>query len=187
MEFIDTYPIQIKDLQASLLFVAKRDVRFYLTGVFVGKGMISATNGFLVLICDEPAVKEIELIIPSAVVKSFISKMGTKRDLEVNLSKIDDDFWLLHHRDCYELFKPIDGKYPDVTRIDMPKPESYESKQFPHLNFDYLMLFHKASAIYLKIPSPKIYPTSPNGNAYMEINDRVHGVISPMRNSDYDN
>ena len=184
MDLLATYTLRYDDLRACLLFSAKNDPRVHLQSVMVGRGLVCATNGRIALICDEPEANGFEIIIPSAVVKSFIAKVGTKRDLTVGLSKVNKEFWLLHRYDCYEIFKPIEEKFPDIKRVDMPKPESYESKQFPLFNFDFLMVFHKASAIYLKIPAPRIYPTSTNGNAYIEINDRVHGIICPMHSEE---
>ncbi len=184
MDLLATYTLRYDDLRACLLFSAKSDPRSYLQSIQVGHGLVCATNGHMVLICDEPEAVGFDVLIPSAVVKSFIAKLGTKRDFFVNLSQVSSEFWLLHHYECYELFKPLEGKFPDIKKVDMPKPESYESKQFPLLNFDFLMVFHKASAIYLKMPAPRIYPTSTNGNVYIEINDRVHGIICPMRSEE---
>ncbi|EZQ12099.1 hypothetical protein [Acinetobacter sp. Ver3] len=182
MKFKNSYPILYKDLQACLIFTAKQDVRFYLKGVYVGKGIISATHGHAALICDAPESEEIDLIIPRESIASLIRKLGKSERIDyVNLHEISEEFWLLQYSDAFELFRPINGKFPDVKKIDFQKPERYTAEEFPTFNFDYLMDFRKAAAIYMKFIAPKIYPTSVNGTAYIEINDRVHGLLMPAR------
>ena len=183
MEFKETFELDYADLQACSLFKATSDVRFYLMGVYVGGGIIAATNGHCCLICNVPEVDGLDLIIPAESINSLIRKVGKKPRIKtVLLHKLDDGYWLLDHVGSYELFKPIDGKFPNVKRVDIPKPEKYPDAGFPQFNFDYLRDFQKAADAYLgRGAMPKLFPTSLNGVCYVEINDRVHGLIMPLK------
>lgn len=179
-----THELQYKDLQASMLFTANQDVRFYLMGVYVGKGVVAATNGHALILCDEPEAKDLDLIIPKYIIKSLCTKVGKKPNIQtVLLHDVGGGFWLLQHAgsDSYELFKPIDGKFPDIKRVDIPKPEKYTAESFPDFDFDYLNLFLKACRVYNGYSHPKLFPTTENDRCYVEIDDRVHGVLMPRR------
>ncbi|SSV74930.1 hypothetical protein [Acinetobacter baumannii] len=56
MNFKKQVSLTYKHLQATSLFAAQREVRFYLMGVLVKDGMMAATNGHCALICDAPEV-----------------------------------------------------------------------------------------------------------------------------------
>lgn len=182
MEFLKTYSLPYQDLQACLIFTAKQDIRFDLCGIYVGQGIIAGTHGHAALICEAPEVEDADLIIPREAIISLIRKLGKSKSIKsVALHKIDDDFWLLQHADVLEIFRPISGKFPDIKRVDIPKPERYTAEEFPTFNFDYLLDIRKAASIYMGFVAPKIYPTTSNGTAYIEINDRVHGLLMPAR------
>ena len=53
MKFLKTIELQYGDLKAASLCKAKNDVRFYLCGIYLGDGFISATNGHVALIINE--------------------------------------------------------------------------------------------------------------------------------------
>lgn len=183
MEFIKTVEIDYKHLRACALFKAHMDVRFYLCGVAIRNGQMCATNGHVLLVCDEPETVGIDVIIPSETIKSILGKLGTKFKGKINLHQIDDEFWMLSWGNLYELFKPVDGKYPAIEKVDLKKPESTKIEYFPVFDFDYLIKFKKAMEIVtgFKVGSPRLYPTSTNGACYVEIDEFVHGVIMPMK------
>lgn len=184
MEFLNTIELNYNDLRACNLFRATNDVRFYLCGVYVGQGGVVATDGHRLLVCDEPEAESLDLIIPGEVIKSLIAKVGRNPKIKkVLLHQVKDSkYWLLDHIGSYELFIPIDGKFPEWKRVDMPKPEKYTAESFPQFNFDYLNDFLKVARIYGNVISqPKLFPTTASERCYVEINERVHGVIMPMR------
>ena len=183
MKFKKTIELQYNDLRACALFKASNDVRFYLCGIHIGDGAVVATNGHTLLVCYEPNADGVDLIIPADAIASIIKKVGTRPNIKsILLHQIEDsEFWLLQHvNGSYELFKPLDGKYPEWKRVDMPKPEKYTAESFPQFNFDYLNDFLKVAKIY-SIYQPKLFPTTENERCYVEIDDRVHGIIMPMR------
>ena len=186
MKFKKTIELQYNDLRACALFKASNDVRFYLCGIHIGDGAVVATNGHTLLVCDEPNADGVDLIIPADAIASIIKKVGTRPNIKsILLHEIEDsEFWLLQHvNGSYELFKPIDGKYPAWKRVDMPKPEKYTAESFPQFDFDYLNSFKKVAQIYAgnSVAQPRLFPTTANDRCYVEINDRVHGVIMPIR------
>ncbi|OTG87835.1 hypothetical protein [Acinetobacter sp. ANC 3813] len=185
MEFKKTYAVRYKDLRACLLMTANKDVRKYLCGVYVGQGMVAGCNGRMALICEEPDLKDLELVIPKSSIISLAKKLGQRDSIEyVQLHQIDEQFWLLQHENNYELFEPIEGKYPNIRGVDIPKPEKYTAEAFPVFNLDYLLAFRQAAAVYLRVLTPKLYPTTTNGSMYIEINERIHGILLPMRSGE---
>ncbi len=172
MNFIKTIELQYKNLKAAALFKAKRDVRFYLCAVYVGNGFIASTNGHVMLICEELEASGMDMIIPAEAVDSLIKKVGNHPLTKTTkLHQVDDEFWLLDHNGAYELFKPVNGKYPDIKKVDIAKPTEIQFKDYPRFNLEYLSLFQKAAQIY-RTEFPTIYPTTEKDRAYVEITKR---------------
>lgn len=182
MKFIKTIELQYKDLKAASLCKAKNDVRFYLCGVYLGDGFLASTNGHVGLIIDEPNLNGFDLIIPSETIDSLIKKVGNSPMLKtVELHKLDDDFWLLDHNGSFELFKPLDGKFPDIKKIDIEKPKDIKFKDFPVFDITYLNLFLKVGKVLGLSISPTVLPTTETGCAYVDITDKAHGLLMPRR------
>lgn len=181
MEFLKQVSVKYSHLQAALLFAAKIDVRFYLTGVLVKDGMVAATNGHCALICNSDDVSGMEIIIPRIAIESLIKKLGKNPMQDViTISQIDKEFWLMDYKnDVFEMFKPIDGKFPDISRVDIAKP-SEAPKEFVHWNLDYLHMFMKCAKT-LKVLYPKFFPTAHDKSTYVELNEEVHGILMPIR------
>ncbi|CAM0682262.1 hypothetical protein RAN67_04225 [Acinetobacter baumannii] len=181
MNFKRQVTLTYRHLQATSLFAAQREVRFYLMGVLVKDGMMAATNGHCALICDAPEVQDIEVIIPIEIVKSFIKKVGNNPKVKtITLSQIDDEFWLLDYENgMFEFFRPIDGKFPDISRVDIPKPTE-PPKEFVQWNLEYVSNFMKCSKI-LNCRFPLFYPSGATTSTYVEFVDGVHGLLMPLR------
>lgn len=181
MKFKKEFEISYSHLRAAFLFSAKIDVRFYLMGVLIKDGMIAATNGHAALICDAPNVPNVELIIPRETVDSIIKKVGNKPRKDVlTIRQIDDEFWLIDWQDnSFELFRPVDGKFPDIKRVDIQKP-SEPPKEFVQFNLEYIQTFMKAAKV-LNIAYPLFYPTGANTTSYVELTNDVHGILMPIR------
>ena len=182
MKFLETVEINYCDLKAASLCKAKNDVRFYLCGVYLGDGFISSTNGYVALIIDEDNLKGFDLIIPAETIDSLVKKVGNTPMLKtVKIHKLDDGFWLLDHNGSYELFRPIDGKYPDIKRIDIKKPTDIQFKEYPSFDFVYLNIFLKVNKSLGVHASPRIYPTTEKNVAYVELTEKAHGLLMPKR------
>lgn len=181
MEFIKQVTVKYSHLQAALTFAAKNDVRFYLTGVQVKDGMIAATNGHAAIICDSDDAQDLEIIIPRIAIESLIKKLGKKPIYDlINISQVDEEFWLMDYMDdVFEIFKPIDGKFPDIKRVDISKP-TQPPTQFVHYNFEYINLFLKCAKT-LNVAFPKFYPSETGKAVYVELCDDAHGILMPLR------
>jgi DNA polymerase-3 subunit beta len=128
--------INIETLRALLPLAAKKDVRYYLNGVYVDfqrdKTIYVATNGAVLGLYTETVENEniFDIIIPCDVVKQLKPKRGTAKwgdltfDPEKNTARIvnpgaSQDFG----------FTPLDGKFPDYTKV-IPSETSGEAAQF---------------------------------------------------------
>jgi len=181
MEFKKTIELQYDNLKATALCKAKNDVRFYLTGIYIGDGFVAATNGHMALICIEPDTVGMDVIIPGDAIDSLIRKVGNKSKIKTTLlHQIDDEFWCLNHGGNFEMFRLIEGKYPDIKRVDIPKPTEIQFKFYPKFNLEYLSIFQKVAKVY-KQAFPSFYPTTENHSAYVEITSDVHGILMPCR------
>lgn len=183
MEFLKQVTVKYSHLQAALPFAAKQDVRFYLTSVLVKDGLIAATNGHCALICDATDVNDMEIIIPRIAIESLIKKLGKNPMYDsITISQIDKDFWLMDYmNDVFEMFKPIDGKFPDIKKVDVSKPTQPPSG-FVHYNFEYINLFLKCAKT-LKVAFPRFFPTDHNKAIYVELCEDAHGILMPLRDS----
>ena len=99
----------------------------------------------------------------------------------VELHQLEDGFWLFGHNGSYELFKPIEGKFPNIKRIDIKKPEKITFTDYPIFDINYLTTFLKAGKVFGMKTSPVVYPTTEKECAYVELTDRTHGLLMPLR------
>lgn len=165
-------------LQAAVIHSASKDVRLYLCGVYIGDGFIAATDGHrLIMINDN--VCGCGLIIPRDAIISLAKK--AKRG-NVTIEIKDDGFGLMSCNGQYEYFKFIDGKFPDISRADMPEPKQPVA-EWLLINTDYLRDFAKSMQILTenKIAQPIVKPTSKNERAYISMTDYAHGILMPMK------
>ena len=180
MKILKTTELNYDDLRALSLCKAKQEVRFYLMGVCIAEGFMAATNGHLALIVDSEELIGFDLIIPAEPLDSLIKKLGRNPLIKtVQLHKMTEGFYLLECNGSYELFKPVDGKFPDIKRIDIEEPTEVRFETYPYFNLDYLNVCRKIGQIYKT--SPHFMPTSTEGVAYIKIKSNVHGLLMPMR------
>lgn len=173
-----------KYLQACLPHAAKKDVRFYLCGLYLGDGFMASTDGHRLMIIRDSAFNGCNYIIPRETVTSFLRKLGKNpRYNIVTLETLDNGFNTIECMGEYEYFKFIDGKYPDVTRVDIPKPREIVAANF-YFNPEYLLDFQKSAQFLTgnRCSTPEVKQTGQNSVAYIELHaDNAHGVLMPMR------
>ena len=170
-------------LRACFPHIAKNEVRFYLCGIYLGDGFMAATNGHKLIMIHDECFKGCDYIIPGEAVDFFIKKLGTNpMNKSVTLTIGDDGFNIMELMDRYEYFKFIDGKFPLVNRVDIPKPE--KSEGHPMFNVSYMAQFVKSFKILNKSNHAEGLSILTRGNtesAYVELTDNAHGVIMPLR------
>jgi DNA polymerase-3 subunit beta len=178
--------INIEALRALLPLAAKKDVRYYLNGVFVDfqrdKTIYVATNGAVLGLYTETVENEniFDIIIPGDVVKQLKPKPGTAKwgdlifDLVSNTARITNpgasqDFG----------FTPLEGKFPDYTKV-IPGATSGEGAQF---DAELLYLFAQVNKSFgAKFPGR--FKLDHNGAAGALVHlslDEFIGVIMPVR------
>ena len=182
MKFLKSIELQYDELKALSLCKAKQDVRFYLCGIYIGDGLMASTNGHIALVVDSPETSGMDLIIPAETIDSLVKKVGNNPMIKtVDLHQLEDGFWLFDHNGSYELFKPIEGKFPNIKRIDIKKPEKITFTDYPIFDINYLATFLKAGKVFGMKTSPVVYPTAEKECAYVELTDRTHGLLMPRR------
>lgn len=171
-----------KYLRAAVNHTTKNDVRWYLTGVYLGDGYIASTNGHHAIIINDPEIYGLGLIIPSDAIKSLIRKVGTKFIGNVSIEVKDGGFGLMSCNGYYEYFKFINEKFPDIKKVDVPEPQE-PLATWVYINPDYLKLFQKSMHELngSKIGAPLLKPTGENSVIYVELTDYAHGLLMPLR------
>lgn len=166
-------------LKAAVIHCASRDVRFYLTGVYLGDGYLAATDGHKLIIIDDD-ILGLGLIIPRDAIISLGKKVKSDFDVEIEIK--DNGFGLMSCAGQYEYFKFIEGKFSVVSKADIPEPEQ-PIATFMYFNSDYLRDFSKSMQILTgnKAAHPIVKSTGTNSSAYIKLTDYAHGVLMPMR------
>lgn len=183
--------LDYKHIWASANFMAQKEVRFYLNGIFVDGENIVSTDGRAMLICNmennEDFKKEYNngIIIPEYAINSIIRKLGKPNKLntinKITLSKFDDGCFLLSDQlNAHEYFRNVEGRFPDYKRVDIPRPTE-PPKQFSMLDPKYLIKISKISKG-LNIIYPMIYfGEFETQVAYVELSKEIHCLIMPLR------
>ena len=167
--------IPVNVLKAMSLLASKKDVRYYLNGVYVESNSqhtrIVATDGHILGLYQTPETahsdEAFSIIIPSEI----IAKLDKKDNF---LSTNEHDNWVIDGI----AFTPIDGKFPDYQRV-LPRGEM--TNEVAQFNPDFITRFQKVG----KLLGQKIAPTiSHNGgsSALVDIGlSQFVGVMMPLR------
>lgn len=182
-------------IAAAKLAAAHQDVRFYLVGVKIGNGVVAGTNGHIAVIIEDESLKDVpEMIIPKDTVEWLIKKVG-KRNANRYTAEISDmpgmeGFKIIkvyspdNGLHVFEIFRPIDGKYPDVMRVLVKRDKS--GAVAPSFNFDYIKIMAEARQVLTGSRIQDIqafFGDSANDVVYfpLGVNDAYHGLVMPMR------
>ena len=130
-------------LEASILFQAKNDVRFYLNGVLFKKnGEVCAANGHYAIICDKHQSEIDEDVIVSIgarVTKAYSNAIIDTESGVVEYLNLDEQ------RVAIGLCDVINGKFPDMERINTGATKKTDLIGF---NAQYLQLAAKAAKLF---------------------------------------
>lgn len=135
--------IKTNELQAMLLTAAKKDVRYYLNGVFVHIQpeliRLVSTDGshMSVLRVEHDKVNgAAEIIIPRDIIAGLDKKGGV-----VILEDQPDGKWrITEHTGRVTQFSPIDGKFPDFRRVMPVNLDGQATQIDPELLVDFKKL-----------------------------------------------
>ena len=200
METTNLNPITINTnaLRAAVHCVAdKKDLRYYLHGVYVkikqGKAtnepraVVAGTNGSILFV----GLSEVETVNPlqpltwwfdqSLIIPIDAIKALDKKALTVHLSQIDANTYRLGNI----VFTPIDGQYPDIARV-IPDSMLLDSKAQTPANYhpDYLTRANKALQAFYGAKPTTVYELAQYGTdaGIMHAGEtRAQVVIMPIR------
>jgi DNA polymerase-3 subunit beta len=161
-------------LQAMSILASKKDVRYYLNGVYVmgtpKKVRYVATDGHILGLYqsnDYLPEENFDLIIPNEV----IAKLEKNKDHE--LSFIEGK-WQIDNM----IFTPVDGKFPDYQRV---LPRGDVSNEVAQFNPDFIVRFQKVGKLLVKNAVPTIaHNGSSSSLVDIGLSDFI-GVMMPIR------
>lgn len=166
-------------LKAVMMAAAKKDVRYYLNGVMVRNGEMTATNGHMVLLIRSESIKsDGEYIIDNDTLKMIVtSHKGIKG---ANRVEVVDSMTTTGSSKIH--ITPVDGKFPDVNRVIPQEP----SGEIAYFNAEYLLACQKANGEFLgsKYPWVKLQNNGQAGAKFEsedEDGNKLIGVVMPVR------
>ena len=195
--------LKFNALKAALLYVAKKDVRFYLEGVHVTKDTIEATNGHILFQYDNSEVVQdgcplhLDVIIPELALQVFVAKVEAKlkaakvdfRNVDVELEVVAGESKLhggykLTYFDIEEKFTAIDGKYPDTKRVVPRLGAEVDTTQIG-LDMGYMSTIFKTTKLLTKVktadPVMHFYGSNNGVRFTWQWDDKATVVLMPKR------
>jgi DNA polymerase-3 subunit beta len=178
--------INIEALRALLPLAAKKDVRYYLNGVFVDfqrdKTIYVATNGAVLGLYTETVENEniFDIAVPVDVVKQLKPKPGTAKWGDLTFDPVSNTARIINPGAGQDFgFTPLDGKYPDYTKV-IPTETSGEVAQF---DAELLYLFAQVNKSFgAKYPGRIKIDHNGNAGALVHLSrEEFTGVIMPFR------
>lgn len=180
--------IQRNAFKAVSLFQAVKDVRYYLNGVCVKASptetRLIATDGHTLAVHRQQFANDgylPELIIPSDTVKTVLSWKAAHKslnDLPMELTFNGDECRITWCGDKVAVFKRIDGKFPDYTRV-IPESLTGETAQF---NPDYISRCQRARECFGNAYFVEIGHNG-TGPALINVDESMAVVVMPIRGS----
>ena len=180
--------IQRKAFKAVSLFQAVKDVRYYLNGVCVKASTtetrLIATDGHTMAVhrAEHQNTEYLpECIITSDTVKTVLSWKATLKslnDVPMELTFHGDECRITWCGDKIAIFKRIDGKFPDYTRV-IPESLSGETAQF---NPDYISRCQRAREAMGNNNLVGIGHNGPSA-ALIDVDESMAVVVMPIRGS----
>jgi DNA polymerase-3 subunit beta len=180
--------IQKNALKAVSRFASKDDIRYYLVGVYVEatetETRLVATDGHTLLVHRSIAANTHRWsgIIPLDTVNAILKhKTASKKvDFSIELSECGGTEARIDYAGQAFIFKPVDGKFPDYTRV-IPREISGEAACYQP---EYLQRVYDA-AVDLGAVTHKIgrFAMGYNGNSgtVCAINDDCLAIVMPLR------
>jgi len=188
---MNQFHIKQNTLDAMLLIAAKKDIRYYLNGVYIEfNDQISRAVG-----CDGHKLGIFQNAAPDnrgngsiIVPREVIENLPKKCDI-LTFSQISDTHWEINTGNATIKFAPCDAKYPDFRRVVHGIQTAGTSGVAAGYNLDYLNQFEKCGNILAgsKLRMGNRLRLHHNGDnaALVLLNcvDGFAGVVMPLRDS----
>lgn len=131
-------------IDAAMAAVSKEETRYYLKGVFIdGRGFIAATNGHMAFAarCNDayklasvmptyPSDALPGVIVPSDAILQAGKAAGRAKGLCYVIERDANGLWWLLYGNARIHFEPVDGSFPDWTRIIPHAPETLTAAHY---------------------------------------------------------
>lgn len=125
-------------IDAALCAVSKEETRYYLKGVFIdARGFIAATNGhiaFAARCTDAFKLQDVKpahcadalpgLIVPDTALRQANKAAGRAKGLCYVIERDANGLWWVLYGNARVHFEPVDGSFPDWTRVVPTAPET---------------------------------------------------------------
>jgi len=188
---MNQFHIKQSTLDAILLIAAKKDIRYYLNGVYIEfNDQISRAVG-----CDGHKLGIYQNAAPDnrgngsiIIPRDVIENLPKKCDI-LTFSQISDTHWEINTGNATIKFAPCDAKYPDFRRVVHGIQTAGTSGQAAGYNLDYLNQFEKCGNILAgsKLRMGNRLRLHHNGDAaglvLLNCVDGFAGVVMPLRDS----
>ena len=185
------FHVKQSTLDAMLLIAAKKDIRYYLNGVYIEfNDQISRAVG-----CDGHKLGIYQNAAPAnrgngsiIIPRDVIENLPKKCDI-LTFSQISDTHWEINTGNATIKFAPCDAKYPDFRRVVHGIQTAGTSGVAAGFNLDYLNQFEKCGNILAgsKLRMGNRLRLHHNGDnaALVLLNcvDGFAGVVMPLRDS----
>lgn len=178
-----TIYIDANELKAVSVFAAKEDVRFYLKGVLVQatttQTRLVATDGTILGMFDRDQQNEgvafEEFIVPIDV----IGVLKPTGNFPVRVTIEGTQFRIQQYDDRAFTFKPVDGRFPDYTRVI---PEKVDDGRTVQIAGALLARIDKAQKMVDKKHDAYIWHNGASNSVFKLAGaDRFIGVVMPLR------
>jgi DNA polymerase-3 subunit beta len=162
-------------LHAMALLAAKKDIRYYLNGILVEWSAtatrIVSTDGHKMGIYNLPEQNNPN---SGSVIIPLEALTGLKGDVIIGANTLTTS-------DSVKTFTPIEGRFPDYTRVTAAREPSGIAGQF---NVDYMAQFQKiARMLGKKTDAAVFYHNGANNSARVSLtsDDKFYGVLMPTK------
>jgi len=189
------FHIKQNTLDAMLLIAGKKDIRYYLNGVYIEFNETTTRavgcDGHKLGIYQSAAPDNRgagSITIPRDIIEN-LPKGNAKRPLVLTFSQISDTHWQIDTGNATIKFAPLDAKYPDFRRVVHGLQTAGTSGAAAGFNLEYLNQFEKCGNILAgsKLRVGNRLRLHHNGDAaalvLLNCVDGFAGVVMPMRDS----
>ena len=181
--------IQASAIRAATICAAKKDIRYYLQGVYINVAhrdyaTVCGTDGH-VLFAGRATIENMagDLLPFNMIVPLDVAKKIDKKAHAVILESLPDGTYLLDGT----RFAPLDGRFPDYSRV-IPLIGQVQPESAKPGHFDYALIVRGNDALNAYYGGKaKVYPLEQRGNdsAVMHNGENVAVVVvMPMRIND---
>lgn len=135
-----TITIPAEYIDAAMCAVSKEETRYYLKGVFIdGRGFIAATNGHIAFAARCADAFKLAGVTPANVTHaapgvivphSAMLAVAKGKDSYVTVERDTGGLWWLARGAMRTHFDPVDGSFPDWTRVIPHAPETLTAAHY---------------------------------------------------------